>query len=359
MAEWARVVNTTIKKYIRKEEVNTLRNRKLTALLKEKGRITYNHSGESLDWKVRYKQAPLMGFADADTLTFPRRTRRKTATLGWRGYALAESMTQKEKLMNRSTEAIIKLFSSIAEDMMEEAGELFGDELYIDGNATGNSKRFHGIESFLGGTTSTGSDDVALNADTYAGLNCALAAYGGTWTGTWPTGTGDSEYDFWTPVLVNYLSSGIVGTGDTWATQGAEAIRFGVIKCQRNKSKAGALDLILLNSALYEGLLNQLDSKERFISRPGRNEGSLAKLGFTDALNFDGVDVSWEYGIPATIGYGFNLDKMELCSLQSQIFVPEGPEYDMASASWRFALHCYGNLKCNPRNFLKLDDYAT
>jgi hypothetical protein len=359
MAEWARIVNTTIRKYIRKEEVNTLRNRKLTALLKEKGRITYNHSGESLDWKVRYKQAPLMGFADADTLTFPRRTRRKTANLDWRGYALAESMTQKEKLMNRSTEAIIKLYSSIAEDMMEEAGELFGDELYIDGNATGNSKRFHGIESFLGGTTADGTADVALNADTYAGINCALGNYGGTWSGTWPNGQGDSEYDFWTPVLVNYLSSGIGGSGDTWLTQGVEALRFGIIKCQRNKSKKGALDLILLTSQLYEGLLNQLDSKERFVSRPGRNEGSLAKLGFTDVLNFDGVDISWEYGVPATIGYGFNMDKMELCSLQSQLFVPEGPEYDMASASWRFALHCYGNIKYNPRHFMKLDDYAT
>jgi len=359
MAEWARIVNTTIRKYIRKEEVNTLRNRKLTALLKSKGRITYNHSGESLDWKVRYKQAPLMGFADADTLTFPRRTRRKTANLDWRGYALAESMTQKEKLMNRSTEAIIKLYSSIAEDMMEEATELFGDELYIDGNATGNSKRFHGIESFLGGTTSTGSDNVALNSDTYAGLSTTLGNYGGTWTGTWPSGTGDSEYDFWTPVLVNYLSSGIAGSGDTWATQGVEALRFGIIKCQRNKTKKGALDLILLEADLYSSLLDQLDAKERFVSRPGRNEGSLAKLGFTDTLNFDGVDVSWEYGIPATIGYGFNIDKMELCSLQSQLFVPEGPEYDMASASWRFALHCYGNIKYNPRHFLKLDDYAT
>ena len=33
-APWARVVNSTIKKYIRDREVNILRNRKLTALLK-------------------------------------------------------------------------------------------------------------------------------------------------------------------------------------------------------------------------------------------------------------------------------------------------------------------------------------
>lgn len=357
MAEWSRIVNTTIRKYIRKEEVNTLRNRKLTAMLKERGRITYNHSGESLDWKVRYKQAPLMGFADADTLTFPRRTRRKTANIPWRGYALAESMTQKEKLMNRSTEAIIKLYSSITEDMMEEAGELFGDELYIDGNASGNSKRMHGVESFMAETTPASSANIAAPNDTYAGLSTVLGTYGGTWSGTWPSGTGDTEYDFWSPVLVNYTSSGLVGTGDTWATQGVEALRFGLIKCQRNKTKKGGVDLVILESTLYEELLNQLDDKERFVSRPGRNEGSLAKLGFNDVVSFDGVDVCWEYGVPSTIGYGFNLDKMELCSLQSQLFVPEGPEYDMASASWRFALHCYGNIKYNPRYFMKLDNY--
>ena len=69
MAEWSRIVNTTIRKYIRGEENNVLRNRKLTALLQSRGRIFYGQSGDQLDWKVRYKRAPLVGFADADTLT--------------------------------------------------------------------------------------------------------------------------------------------------------------------------------------------------------------------------------------------------------------------------------------------------
>jgi hypothetical protein len=312
MPEWTRVVHTTIKKYIRQQEVNILRNRKLTAMLKEKGRISYNNSGESLDWKVRYKRAPLQGYSDAETLTFPRRNRWKTATLPWRGYASTDSMTKKEKLMNKNTEAIVKMYSEIASLLMDDIEEAFCDELYIDGNATGNTNRIHGIESFFGtnGTinVSTGAqrsanagDKAGEPSDTYAGLSTVRANYGGSWTGSWPSGTGSAHYDFWSPLIVCYNSTAFGGTGDTFATQGNEALRYGIIKSQKNKSRKGAMDMILLESTLYESFLLLMDSKERFVSRPGRKEGSLAKLGFTDNKNYDGVDITWEYGPPATV----------------------------------------------------------
>ena len=366
MPEWSRVVNTTIRKYMKGEEVEILRNRKLTALLQSRGRVKYNQSGEQVDWKVRYKRAPLTGFADADTLTFPRRNRWKTAALPWRGYATTDSMTKKEKLMNKNTEAIVKIYDGVARILLEDIEDQFGDELYIDGNGTGNSKRIHGVESFFAATqtinistgaarTANAADKVGYPNDTYAGLSTTLANYGGSWSGSWPTGTGDAHYDFWSPVLVNYTSTAFGGAADTWAAQGDEAMRWMIIKCQKNKSKRGQLDLILLDSELFNDLLNLVDAKERFISRPNRTEGSLAKLGFTDMLNYDGVEVTWEYGVPSSVGYGFNVDHMELQSLQSQLFVPEGPDFDIASQSYRFSIDYFGNLKCSsPRNFGKL-----
>ncbi len=362
MAEWSRIINTTIRNYIRGEEVNVLRNRKLTALLRSRGRLKMNASGEQLDWKVRYKRAPLFGFADADTLTFSRRNKWKTANLPWRGYATTDSMTKKERLMNKSVEAIVKLYSRVSATLMEDIEDQFGDELYIDGNATGNSKRIHGAESWNAATTtmditsSTGAESGSATAadkagapdDTYAGLVTQVGNYGGSWSGSWPDGEGDAHFDFWSPVLVNYTSTSFGGS-NTWATQGDEAMRYLIIRSQKNKSKRGMLDLILLENALYDDILNLLDSKERFVSRPGRNEGSLAKLGFTDTINFDGVDVTWEYGVPTNVGYGWNVDAVQLCSLQSQLFVPEGPDFDIASQSWRFSIDFYGNLTCNPR----------
>lgn len=365
MPEWTRVVNTTIRKYLREQEINVMRNRKLTALLREKGRIIYNDSGESLDWKVRYKRAPLRGYSDAETLTFPRRNRWKTATLPWRGYASTDSMTKKERLMNKSTEAIVKIYSETGKLLMEDVEDAFGDEFYIDGNASGNTNRIHGIESFMGtnGTVhiTTGAQQSANAADkngyptdTYAGLLTTLGNYGGTWTGSWPTGTGQAHFDFWSPNIVCYNSTAFSGAADTFAAQGDEAIRYGIIKSQKNKSKRGQLDMILLDSTLYEQLLQLMDSKERFVSRPGRNEGSLAKLGFSDVLNYDGVEVTWEYGLPSLVGYGFNVDEMELRSLQGQLFVAEGPDFDIASQSWRFSVDFYGNARFNPRHFMKL-----
>src|SRR5262245_11493553 len=101
MAEWSRIVNTTIHKYIREQEINILRNRKLLALLKSKGRISMNHSGDLLDWKVRYKRIPMVGYADMDSLTFTRKDRWKTAQLDWRGCADTDPMTQRARAINK------------------------------------------------------------------------------------------------------------------------------------------------------------------------------------------------------------------------------------------------------------------
>src|SRR5262245_17682091 len=145
MAEdWSRIVNTTIREYIRQEEPNLRRNRKLLAMLQARGRISMNHGGTDMDWKVKFKRAPVQGYADSDTLTFARRDRWKTAVLPWRGYAATDSMTKLERLKNKGTEAIIKVYEQIAPQLLEDIDDQFGDELYIDGNAAGNSLRIHG-----------------------------------------------------------------------------------------------------------------------------------------------------------------------------------------------------------------------
>lgn len=353
MADWSRVVNTTIANYIKGEEVNILRNRKLTAMLKSRGRITFNWAGEHMDWKIRYKRAPMQGYADTDTLTFPRRDRWKTATLPWRGYALTDSMTKGERLKNRSVQAIIDIYNQIATSMLEDMEEAFGDELYIDGNAAGNQKRIHGLESFLSGATISAGNLVALPGATFAGLNTTLGTYGGSWTGTWPTGTGDAHYDFWSPTIVDYTNTGWTAGTKTWPNTCIEATRYGILKSQKNKTTKGKLDAIFYNDELYRQFLAQLDAKQRVLIQSNASNSTLIKLGFTDVQNFDGVDLTYEYGTPANVGYGFNVDQMELRSMQGQMFVPEGPDYDQAGKSWRFSIDFYGNCVWNPRYFLK------
>lgn len=355
--DWSRVVNTTISNYIKGEEVNILRNRKLTAMLKSRGRITMNWSGNDMNWKVRYRRAPMTGYADTDTLTFQRRDRWKTANLGWRGYSATDAMTKGERLKNRGVQAIINVYSQIAQSLMEDMEESFSDEFYINGNATGNSKRMHGIESFMAGTAQAGNY-VALPNATFANLNTNLGSYGGNWTGTWPTGTGDASYDFWSPLLVDYTNTAWTATTKTWPNTCVEALRFAIIKSLKNKTLKGKLDVFFLNDELYRQFLSLLDSKQRILIQSNESNSTLIKLGFTDVQNFDGVDITYEYGTPVNVGYGINVDQMEVRSMQPQLFVPDGPDYDIASKSWRFSIDFFGNTVWNPRYQVKLNAYS-
>jgi len=366
MAEWQRVVNTTITRYLREEEENVMRNRKLTAMLRKKGRVKMNAAGKELDWKIKFRRANVQGQADGDTLDFSRKLRNKSAVLDWRGYAVTDSVTKKERLMNKSVEAIVNIYGNVAKDLLSDMEEAFCDELYKDGNATGNEKGIHGIESFLAGTqtinvtVTTSTSARAANAadpagypnDSYAGLSTVLGNYGGSWNANWPEGTGDAHFDFWTPVLVNYTSSFFAGSAFTWAQQCIDAIRYGIIKSQKNKSKRGQLDMIILPGELYRQALSKIHALQQINVNRGQ-DSDLVSLGFKDVFNVDGVDVTWEFGVPANVGYGFNIDEMELQSLQGQLFVPEGPDWDIASQSYRFSVDFYGNLRCNPRHFVK------
>src|SRR5215471_7594070 len=255
-AEWARIASTTIHEYVREVEDNIMRNRKLLALMRSKGRITFGHAGDVLDWKIRYKRAPMRVFRESETLTFSRINRWKTAQLDWRGYASTDAITKLERLKNKNVEAIVKIYSQMTESLMDDIQENFHDELYVDGNLAANAGRIHGFESWFGTSGLQPQGFVGINADSYAGLNTALANYGGTWTTvtnqtTWPRGSGDPEYDFWTPLVVSYTNGSWTATTKTWPNTCSEALRFTINHMMKNKSAKGMLNLILLERELY------------------------------------------------------------------------------------------------------------
>lgn len=354
-APWSRVVNSTIKKYIREREINILRNRKLTALLKKKGRLTFNWSGTAMDWKVKYKRVRLTPYADGDTLEFSRKDRNKTATLDWRGYSATDSMTKGEFLQNRNTEAIVKLYSEISTDLVDDMEDAFGEEFYVNGYLAQNSKRLHGIESFLSATQSVGNG-AATPTGSFGGLSCVPGAYGGNWDSGnlpgWPNGRGDAQYDFWSPIVVD-VGDTLFSSTDTWEANCVEAISFGIIKSKKSKSAKGQLDVIMTDDEMYRVYLKQMRLKERILVERSAEKSPLIALGFSDVINQDGTDITWEYGIPAGSGYGFNCDMMELRSQQAQVFVPEGPDQDIATKSWRFSVDFFGNAVWNPKFFVK------
>lgn len=358
MDAWLRVANTTISEYIRKEEVNILRSRKLPALLQSRGRITFNHSGKGMDWKVRYKRAGMTGYADGDTLSFARVERHKTATLDWRGYTATDSVTKFERLANRSTEAIVKVIDDVGTMLKEDIQDNFAEELFVDGNAANNTKRLHGFESFFGnGGAAAASVPVATPSDTYAGLSTALGNYGGSWTtsggnSVWPTGTGSAEYDFWSPLIVDYGNAAFNASSDNWRNNCVEALSYGIThSASKNKQAGGTPDVILLENELFRVLKDVQQAKQQVNITPGGGDG-LWSMGFKDVIYHDGVEVTSEYGVPVGVGYGIPLMALELRSMQKTMFDTES-DPEISTRATRFVVDFLGNLKCNPRPFVK------
>lgn len=355
-AEWAGSVATTIYDYIKGETVAVLRRRKLLAILNDRGLITFNNSGLGVDWRVRYLQAALKGFDDSDTLTFDRINRHVEAFLPWRGYNMTDSMTERERKINSGLPAIVKVFAGKSKWMMDDFKQQIGEELYIDGNASGNNKRFHGIESFMGVSGTVSGSRFGNPSDTYAGLATDLGAKGGSWTGNWPDGVGSASYDYFSPRIVDYTNALWPQSSKTWAATCIDALREGLMACKVNDDQDKQIDLIVMDRQLYRQFITLYQTEERLnVVRSDQGTSGLLKLGFNqDIINFDGTDLTWEYGCPANVGYGWCMNEVELRSLDSEFIEVKGPTFDEASQSWRFWAVVLANLQFESiRGFLK------
>lgn len=345
----------TINKYIREVTKAIMRKRVLLAMLQSRGRISLNQSGKLIDWKVKHKRTALVPFDDGDAIVFSRQNKYKTAQLPMRAYVVSQSMSKADKLMNSGKEAIVKKYSEMVKELLEDIRDGFCEQLVqVDGNASGSTNRIHGLESMFSASNNA-SALVGTNNDTYAGLSTARGTYGGSWTGTWPDGYGDSQYDFWSPLVVNYnstlaaASGGWSATTKSWSNTCIEALRFAIINTQRNSDD---LDLFLLEKNLYRLALDRIDDNERLVVNRNQDPG-MTKLGFK-GINVDGVDIYWEQGLTSGVGYGLCIDELELMSWQNQLFVSLS-DFNLEKVSDQVAVDFYGNLRCkSPRTQCKL-----
>lgn len=349
-----RVLHTTREEWSKELHNETLESHPLLKLLNEKKRVTYGHSGTKLKWTVKFKQLALTPYADMQALSWERNLLTKTAELDYRGYKVVDAISEFEKFQNRGgVEAVIDLFSDKASRMAEDANDRLCAEFYVDGNATGNTLRLHGIESMMSISTQTAGDALATTLnDTYAGLSTAK--------GTYESDSTASGYDFWSPTIVSTNP-----TGKTWATHADEFIRRGIVEQRRTQKPNEQLDMFLVGRSDYYTLLNLLDDKERVMVTNG--DQGIRKFGFKEVVNIDGVDVSFDPDIPTpdgasdvVRGYGFNTSKMELClmSKKGNFWDASGDAFDETTMAFRFWLGFYGNLKFSPRHFVKLADIA-
>lgn len=369
--DWARAANTTLVKFFTEVENTVLRNYAMGALLESQGRVKYNMAGRGMAWPMQYRLHSIAGNSGETPRNFARTNLFKWANLEFRGYQITDAITYKEYLENRGEEGLIKVWDGFTDRMQQSMRQQLGPEYYVDGNAAGNETSWHGLESMFGvnGTVnvSTGAqraanaaDFVGFPTDTYAGLSTALGNYGGAnETGeVWPLGIADSEFDFFSPLVVNYTCTGFGGTAKTWAKQGDEALRYGLIHAQRNTTAAGQISNVFLNRAMFYEFKNLLDDKEQIQVQRNTPDG-LVSLGFRNAINFDGAEITYENAVPSTVGYGVPIAAVDLCSEDDTLLKVEGPEWDMRQQSWIAAVSTLSNLRfMSPRNFVKWDNLA-
>lgn len=369
---WVGILSTTIQSYVRGSTDNTTRRRRILNMLRKNNRITFNHTGTFMQWAVEFKRKHLEGFGEGNSVVFAQTDRYQTATLGWRGYALSEGVSEQTMLKNKGEQAIVSIFENTAKNLMRDAEQDLGTQFYIDGNLAANRLRFCGIETFCNpgsGAASLAAPVVRPQGTIYAGLATGLGETAGTWAQNpggndiWPEGEGDVEYDFFSPLLVDYTSAvaestaaqtvGFAGTAD-WKTRAVEALRYGIIHSRVGDAAEDMLTMGMLSTEMYRGFLNSQDAKERYQTAKPDGPSGLHGSGFEgDVFNFDGVDFTYESAVPSNVGYGFNANQMELCSMYPGLMESFGPVQEIGSLMYQFLLAMFGNVKYNPRRFVK------
>lgn len=367
--DWARAIATTIIQHTKEEEIAVFRRFKVFAMLESSGNILMNQSGRGFDWNVRYRNAPVTGNSGDTPRTFSRVNMWKRAELPWRGFTATDSIYRRELLENRGQQALVNVASQMAQRLQESLEQHLSYQPYVDGNAPGNENFFHGALSFLGynGTIEEGNQSVAVQrvanasdrfgypTDNYAGLSTQLGFYGGgrinSSTGNWPDIAVDPEFDFYSPVIVNYNSSGFKGQTN-WKENCVMATREGIVQCKRNDTKESQIDMVVLDRKLFIQYLNTLDSKERSIVT---RENGLKSYGFSDVFEQDGVEICHEVAVPPGLGFGLSIGNMELRCLENQLFMAEGPYFSEETQAYRYACSTLGQMRFrSPRNFFLL-----
>jgi hypothetical protein len=328
-----------------------------------------NVSGRGWDWEVQYRNNDVEGYTGEEENTSTRKNLWKRCTLGVRGYRSTDSIKEREQLENRGQNQIIDVFGKMVDRLMTSVKQTLGTQVYVDGNASGNSKKWHGIESFMGnngtihvtaGTQRTANalDPYGYPTDTYAGLTTGLGDYGGSNASgsVWPEGIADAEYDFFSPLIVNYTSTAWGGSANTWKAQGDECMRHAIIHSQRNNELDEGITQAVMSRKMYAEFKHQQADKERIAVT---STTGLKALGFGNVTNFDGIELTWDNGVSGNVAYGWSIGMVTLKCMYESLLKSVGPYWVEDDVAWKANVRTLSNLTFkSPRNFFKLQALA-
>lgn len=367
--EWIGVINTTKPAYMKGASDLTIRKRLFLAMLKKKGRITFNNSGYEFRGQVEFSQPTMHQHGDGSMIDFSNHQAFQQWVLPWSGYQASDSITMKQKAMNSGPEALINLFKTKQGRLMKKLQNGLAGEVYKAGGTSGRENAIYGLETALTERTAPAAGDrIAEPSVTYAGLSTALANQGGTWSAdgssfpnatlanNWPDGSGDSEYDYYSPKLVNWSSTGW-GTGSTsWEDNCWRVIGQTITWLTLNGGDEAGPEICVLAGNLFQGYKNHEEATRR-INIPHKTANDLGFSG--NVLNQDGCAISADYDCPTNVGYMLNTSSIEIASLMPELFWMEGPDKDPRTGyAYLWGSGFYGQMQVVPKYIAKLKNYA-
>lgn len=345
----ARITTTTLDNALRIKVEPIFRRSYFLDQLRERGRISFKNHGRKLTWWPRMRRRTISpGSGTNINIPFPQTNVRREVSLPWRHYTLGESVDPFELLVNQNKETAIfdiadEVVSGAAEDFVED----FRLKLYVDGNA-GAGTDLHGLNSCMSVNGLIANSKACNPNDTYAGVSTALGAIG-SWTPDandgWPTGQGSSEYNWWSPLVVDYHHTDWVGVAD-WQTSWQQVVRYATT--YQSILQKRDPDTLLLNPELLREAKDSLESDQRFILN---EQTGTTHVGHKTLL-FEELVIATEYGVPDGVGYFLNFDALELRCLTEQL-VQTMTDTDITSGGTKlYAFQFWGNLMINAPSFL-------
>jgi len=363
---WEAKANILREAWQKKAEDLTVRSRLTLKWMESRGRFVPNCSAEYINKPVKRGEPTVRQFAESTVITFDRHSLWDKKRASYRGYIVSDSLPWVEKLEAQGEEAMVRRFAEMLPNMESSLRNDIHEDLYIDGGASGNEQKIEGLDTAAGHSAASTADAdlVAYPNDTYHGIVCTPGQLG-TWSsdlstypcnalGTdWPDGKGSSDYDYWAMILAR-VGSTSWASGTSWSENCEEILRR-VSSWLRLLSDTTGSELLFVS----DGRMNT-QFKEKMAARNYHLVPlpSAVDLGFPDVLNFEGIGIHAEYGIPADTGYVWNFEKAELCFQTPSLFASFGPTWEVSEFAWLTVLAFRGNLMFTPKFFAKIGTFT-
>lgn len=369
--EQVRIVVDTAPKYMKGESDLTLRNHKMLKMMRQYGLIEFNANEYSRTWNVKLREPPIRSATDGAKIVFSSTVTDEQLTVDRRGYRATDKMTELEWLSNSGPRGIVNRYQRLTKDIKDAFDKNIAEKFYVNANLAAYAHNYQGVGTVLGETgTTVASDRCATPGVAYAGQNTGLGFFGGSWTSngqvynaalgnSWPFGTGDSEYDAMSPVLLNW-SSNAWGSSSTSFQDNIELVIAFLTTVMPNRTgytnSTGAPMVVMCDPALFMQAKNHFRDRNRQLV-PVSHNNDLGIPG--DSLNIDGAYLCPDYSLGDTNECIVLCPQfMEMFNVHDDLYKIYGPEWTLEDAAYLLYASAYGNYRFQPKFFGKIAAYA-